>query len=77
MSSSKLQKIAKRIAKEDKVLFDSLIEFEKTRKIKTKTRLNFTIDKSIALKFRNFCKSKGYNMSAKIEQIMEDMIKKR
>jgi len=34
MSSSKLQKIAKRIAKEDKVLFDSLIEFEKTRKIK-------------------------------------------
>ena len=72
-----LVKEAKRIAKEDKVLFDSLIEFEKTRKIKTKTRLNFTIDKSIALKFRNFCKSKGYNMSAKIEQIMEDMIKKR
>jgi hypothetical protein len=75
MSSNKIQKIAKRIVKEDKVLFDSLIEFENTKKIRSKTRLNFTIDKSLALKFRKFCKNKGYNMSAKIEQAMNEITK--
>ena len=74
MSSYKFMKTAKRIVKEDKVLFDTLMEFEKTKKIKTKTRLNFTIDKSLAVKFRKFCRKKGYNMSAKIEQAIEEIL---
>ena len=69
--NKKIRKIAKRIAKEDKALFDTLLEFEKTKKIHTKTRLNFTIDKSIAEKFKKYCRNNGYNMSAKIEMAME------
>ena len=75
MRSSKFLKIAGRIPKKDKEVFDTLMEFERTKKIRTKVRLNFTIDKSIASKFKKFCKDKRYNMSAKIEQAMEDIIK--
>ena len=71
----KIKKIVERIMKEDKALFDTLLEFEQTKKIRTKTRLNFTIDKSIADKFRRFCRNHGYNMSAKIEMAMRDMAK--
>ncbi len=73
--SSKIRKIAKKIVKEDKAIFDSLLEFEQTKKIRTKTRLNFTIDKSIADKFRRFCRNHGYNMSAKIEMAMKEIAK--
>jgi len=76
MSSSKFLEIADRIAEEDKALFDSLIEFEKTGKIRTKTRMNFTIDKSLAERFKKFCRNNGYNMSAKIEQSIKDIIEK-
>lgn len=76
MQSNKFLKIAKDIAGKDKALFDTLIEFEKTKKIRTKTRLNFTIDKSIASRFKKFCRDKGFNMSAKIEQAIREMIKK-
>ncbi len=75
MQSSKIQKIARKIVKRDHELFDTLLEFEKTKKIRTKTRLNFTIDKSVASKFKKFCRDKGYNMSAKIEQMMKNLMK--
>ncbi len=71
---SELVKLAKKIAKRDKEFFDSLIEFETTKKLETKARLNFTIDKSIASRFRKYCRSKGYNMSAKLERAMEKII---
>ena len=73
-SSNKFLKIAKRIAREDKEIFDTLIEFEKTQKIRNKTRLNFTIDKNIATKFRKYCLKNKINMSAKIQECMEKMI---
>ncbi|MBN1502762.1 hypothetical protein JW930_04400 [Candidatus Woesearchaeota archaeon] len=76
MPSENVRERAHRIAKEHKELFDTLLEFEKTHEIRTKTRLNFTIDKSTASKFRKLCKNKGYNMSAKIEQAMEQIIVK-
>ncbi|MBW2984987.1 hypothetical protein KY361_07745 [Candidatus Woesearchaeota archaeon] len=76
MQSNKFLKIAKEVAEKDKVLFDTLIEFEKTKKIRTKSRLNFTIDKSIASRFKKFCRDKGYNMSAKVEKAMKDIIEK-
>lgn len=76
MQSDKFMDIAKNIAKKDKVLFDTLIEFERTKKIRTKTRLNFTIDKTIASRFKKLCREKGYNMSAKIEQVMKGIIEK-
>ena len=74
MPSSKFLKIAGKIAKRDKQVFDMLMEFEKTKKIRTKTRLNFTIDKTLAMKFKKFCREKGYNMSAKMEQAIEKLI---
>jgi len=74
-SSNKIQKIAKRIVKEDKEIFDTLLEFEKTQKIRNKTRLNFTIDKNIATKFRKYCLEKKINMSAKIQECMEKILK--
>ncbi|MFH0876528.1 MAG: hypothetical protein V1859_11425 [archaeon] len=74
MSSDNFLKVAEKIAKEDKPFFDSLIEFEKTGKIRTKDRVNFTIDKSLMEKFRKYCKENGYNMSAKIEKAIEQII---
>ena len=73
--SSRIVKLAKKIAVRDKRLFDSLIEFEKTGKIRTKTRLNFTIDKDLGDRFRKYCRDKGYNMSAKIEGCIEELVK--
>lgn len=74
MSSNKFIKLAGKIAKRDKAVFDTLLEFEKTKKIRTKTRLNFTIDKNIAEKFKKFCRNNSYNMSAKIENAMKKII---
>jgi len=76
MSSNKFLRKAKEIKNRDKEFFDSLMEFEKTGKMSTKTRLNFTIDKVTAEKFRKYCKNNGYNMSAKLEQSMINMMKK-
>jgi len=74
MPSNKFIKKAHKIVERDKVVFDTLMEFERDKRIRTKTRLNFTIDKNIAAKFRKFCREKGYNMSSKIEQAMQDLI---
>jgi len=71
---SEIIKLAKKIAKRDAEFFNTLIEFEKTKKMQTKTRLNFTIDKSVASRFKKYCRSKGYNMSAKIEKAMEQIV---
>ena len=76
MRSNKFLKIADRIVKQDKELFETLMDFEKTKKVKTKTRLNFTIDRSLASKFKKFCRDKGYNMSAKVEHALREMLKK-
>ncbi len=76
MPSNKFLKKAREIAVRDKKVFDTLLEFEKTKKIRTKTRLNFTIDKSVAYRFKRFCRDKGYNMSAKVEQLMKKLIER-
>ena len=76
MPSNRFLRIADKIAKKDKAVFDTLMEFEKTKKIRTKSRLNFTIDKSVASRFKKICREEGYNMSAKIEQAMRDILEK-
>lgn len=67
-------RIAEKIVDRDKAVFDALMEFERTKKIITKTRLNFTIDKNTASNFKKYCREKGYNMSAKIEKAMDKII---
>jgi len=76
MQSDKFIKIAEKIAERDKAVFDTLIEFEKTKRIRTKERLNFTIDKNLASQFKKMCREKSYNMSSKIEQAMKEILKK-
>jgi len=73
MQSNKFLHIAETIVKKNPELFETLMEFEKTSEIRTKTRLNFTIDKEIASKFKKFCRDNGYNMSAKIEHAMQEI----
>lgn len=76
MQSSKFLKTAHGIVKREPEVFETLMDFEKTKKIRNKTRLNFTIDKTVAANFKKFCREKGYNMSAKIEQAMKEIISK-
>lgn len=76
MPSEKFIDVAKRIARKDKAVFDTLIDFEKSGKIRTKERMNFTIDKATAARFKKFCREKGYNMSAKVENAIREMMDK-
>jgi len=67
------RKINKIVNKHSSV-FKALEEFEKTGKTIVKTRMNFTIDREIAKKFRDYCRKKNYNMSLKIEEFMKKII---
>lgn len=68
---SKFLKKAMKIIDNNPSVFKALEEFEKTGKLITKKRLNFTIDREIAKKFRDYCKKNNINMS----EIIEDFIK--
>lgn len=73
-SNKKFLKLAHRIAVRDRPSFDELLEYEKKKRIRTKEKVNFTVDKSVAQSFRRHCSRHGYNMSAKIEKAMEKML---
>jgi hypothetical protein len=73
--TNKFLRTARKVAERDKPVFDMLMEFEKTKKIRTKTRLNFTIDKTVAMQFKKYCRNNSYNMSAKIEEAMRVAMK--
>ena len=73
MSSDKFVELAKKIAQRDKLTFDALMDYEKTGKIRSKTRLNFTIDATVAHNFKKYCRDKGYNMSKKVEQALKQI----
>lgn len=55
MPLDKFMNIAKNNVKKNKETFDALIEYENAGKIRTKTRMNFTVDKSIAMPFKRYC----------------------
>ena len=74
MQSNRFLKIAEKIVEQNKEIFNTLLEFEETKRIRTKVKLNFTIDKNVASRFKRLCREKGYNMSAKIEQAMRDVV---
>ena len=74
MQSNTFVELARTIARKDRKVFDELLEFEKTKRIRTKTRMNFTIDSNIASQFSKHCRKKGYNMSAKVEESMRKII---
>lgn len=74
LSGEKLLKKADKLIKEHPEMFEALLEFERTGKVPKpiyKKRANFTIDKKILKKFREYCEKQGYNMSKLIERFME------
>jgi hypothetical protein len=73
MPSNKMLELAKKIVIRDRAMFQTLMEFEETKKIRTKVRMNFTIDKSIASRFKKYCRRNGFNMSRKIEKAMDEI----
>lgn len=76
MASGKFLRIARDVARRDRPVFDILMDFERTKQIRTKTRLNFTIDKALASRFRKLCREKGYAMSSKIEHAIKEILEK-
>ncbi len=74
MQSNKFLEKAREIVKRDKELFDSLVEFEKTGKIRTKEKMTFTIDRGVASRFKKYCREHGYSMSAKLEKAMKEIL---
>jgi hypothetical protein len=74
MQSNRFLEIAEKIFERDKAIFDTLIEFEQSKRIRTKEHIDFTIDKAIASRFRKYCRENGCNMSAKVEQAIRVML---
>lgn len=59
-------------------VFESLLEFERTKKLPKlyrRKRLNITIDENILKDFKSHCKRKNINMSKLIEKKMLDDLK--
>lgn len=73
---SEIIKLARKIAKRDKATFDSLIEFENLGRLNNKERMNFTIDKSLASRFKRICRNKGYSMSHQVEEAIRNIVVK-
>ena len=69
---------ARRIIKEHPEYFEALLDFEKTGKLPKfiyKKRVNFTIDESLVIKFREYCRKKGTKMSTELENCILTKIK--
>ncbi|MFH2028071.1 MAG: hypothetical protein ABIJ08_02960 [Nanoarchaeota archaeon] len=70
---------AKKIIKENQDLLAVFEEYDKTGKFRKRTykkRADFTIDEDILNRFRSYCKKNNINMSAKIESLIMDDLKK-
>lgn len=71
---------AKKIVHENKGLFETLEEFDRTgklRKASYKERYNFTLDEDLMLKFRSYCRKNNMKMSAVIEKLMKKFLEER
>jgi len=68
------QKEIKKILQENREAFEALESFEKTGSVQTKMRMNFTIEREKARRFREYCKSRNISMSHKIEEYIETFI---
>ena len=77
MQSSNVLRAKQIIAKYPEV-FESLVEFEKTKKLPKlyrRKRLNITIDENILRNFKLYCEKRNINMSRLIEKKMIEEIK--
>ena len=66
---------AKELIHEYPEVFESLLEFERTKRIHKlyrRKRLNITIDENVLRKFKSYCGSRQINMSRLLEKKMVD-----
>lgn len=71
---------AKRIIRENKGLFESLEEMDRTgklRKANYKERYNFTLDEELMNEFRSYCLKNNMKMSAVIEGLIKKYLKEK
>ena len=72
MQLSNISRAKQLIARYPEV-FESLVEFEKTKRIPKlyrRKRLNITIDENVLRGFKSYCENKNINMSKLIEKKM-------
>lgn len=69
---------AKKIISENKGLFESLEELDRTgklRKASYKERFTFTIDEGLMNRFKSYCNKNNMKMSAVIEKLIKEFLK--
>jgi len=79
LSGKKLLKYADMALVKYPEIFDALEEYDRThrlKKINFKERANFTLDANLLATFREYCRKNGMKMSAKIENLIKEEIKK-
>jgi len=79
MESSNVTRAKELIGKYPEV-FDSLLEFEKTKKLPKlyrRKRLNITIDENLLRDFKSDCQKKNINMSRLMESFMIEFMRKK
>ncbi|MBD3313272.1 hypothetical protein GF345_02420 [Candidatus Woesearchaeota archaeon] len=77
---AQLAEKAKKIIKENKGLFESLEELDRTGKLRKssyKGRYNFTLDEDIMNKFRSYCLKNDLKMSSVIESLINEFLKRK
>lgn len=68
------EKKIKELVEENREYLEALEEFDRTgklRKIRTKERVNFTIDSLLMHEFRSYCEKHGLKMSTIIERLIK------
>jgi hypothetical protein len=78
MQSDNITKAKQLISRYPEV-FDSLLEYEKTKRIQKlyhRIRINLTIDENVLKDFKRFCSKNNINMSRYIEARMLEGMKK-
>jgi hypothetical protein len=78
MGSSEVAK-ADEIIKKYPEVFESLLEFESTKKIPKlyrRKRLNITTDENVLRRFKAYCRSNNINMSRLLEKKMIEAMKR-
>ncbi len=79
LSGKEFVKLARKIIKEHPEAFEAMLEFERTKKLPRpnyKERVNFTLDRNIIKKLREYSRQKNQKMSNIIEEALEEKIKK-
>ena len=77
LSGKELIKLVDKAIEEHPEAFEAMLEFERTKKLPRpshKERLNFTLDRNLIMKFREYTKKKNQKMSNVIEELIKEKL---